>query len=64
MEQSTENHTPVEEILPQQQQYEVISPNISRSETNNLRAMHQEYQDVLFYGKNNSGEIYLVDVLE
>jgi len=26
--------------------------------------MHQEYQDVLFYGKNNSGEIYLVDVLE
>lgn len=26
--------------------------------------MHQEYQDVLFYGKNNQGEIYLVDVLE
>jgi len=54
MEQSTENSHQllnVDEAIPQQ--YEVIPPTISRSDSNILRPMHQEYQDVLFYGKNN-----------
>ena len=29
-----------------------------------IRQLHQEYQDVLFTGKNLAGEIYLVDVLK
>ena len=44
MEQSTENPQQtmnVEEVVTQQ--YEIIPPNISRSDSNSLRAMHQEY---------------------
>ena len=47
MEQSTENSHQLLNVD------EVIPPTISRSDSNILRPMHQEYQDVLFYGKNH-----------